>query len=433
MRLASVGCAVSTSSTCTRAQRRRDLVGREASIPQLLERLSPQRLQRRRAVRAPRWSAAAGWRRSAPPGSAGGTRSSRPSTTVQVESDPARPGSVVSARHGSWRASACSPCFVQDFGQAVHHEREIALDLLWIENQNRRQDHAEAAWADATSMPREFRTWASLSRPFCNILVVLCDPILTRTLQIANEKEPRTRAKLEDDETRRSTMKRIGILTAGGDTPALNAAIHGAVVRANQLRIEIYGLIKGFNCLFNPRVPHVHLNPLFQEIPELDPTKGGTLIGSSRDYIDPDQESRPRSHLRAPLEARHRRAHCDRRRRHAQRAAAAGRTLADRARAQDDRQRSGIELSERTGRVGARQGTRHQHDHQLHAHAVKRRLRSQSHRQLRHARLRHGGPGHGAGRRAHPDDGGEPSAHRDHRGDGTPFGLHRARNGVRTA
>ena len=28
-------------------------------------------------------------------------------------------------------------------------------------------------------------------------------------------------------------MKRIGILTAGGDTPALNAAIHGAVVRAD--------------------------------------------------------------------------------------------------------------------------------------------------------------------------------------------------------
>jgi ATP-dependent phosphofructokinase / diphosphate-dependent phosphofructokinase len=82
-------------------------------------------------------------------------------------------------------------------------------------------------------------------------------------------------------------MKRIGILTAGGDTPALNAAIHGAVVRANQLKVEVYGLIKGFNCLFNPRVPHVHLNPLFQEIPELDPTKGGTLIGSSRDYVDP--------------------------------------------------------------------------------------------------------------------------------------------------
>jgi 6-phosphofructokinase 1 len=85
-------------------------------------------------------------------------------------------------------------------------------------------------------------------------------------------------------------MKRIAILTAGGDTPALNATIHGAVVRANQLRVEIVGLIKGFNCLFNPRVPHVYLNPLYQEIPELDPTKGGTLIGSSRDYVDPEKK-----------------------------------------------------------------------------------------------------------------------------------------------
>ncbi len=84
-------------------------------------------------------------------------------------------------------------------------------------------------------------------------------------------------------------MKRIAILTAGGDTPALNATIHGAVERANRLKIEIFGLIKGFNCLFNPRVPHVHLNPLYQAIPELDPTKGGTLIGSSRDYVDPEK------------------------------------------------------------------------------------------------------------------------------------------------
>ncbi len=36
-------------------------------------------------------------------------------------------------------------------------------------------------------------------------------------------------------------MKRIGMLTAGGDTPALNATIHGAVVRANSLRIELSG------------------------------------------------------------------------------------------------------------------------------------------------------------------------------------------------
>ena len=82
-------------------------------------------------------------------------------------------------------------------------------------------------------------------------------------------------------------MKRIGILTAGGDTPALNATLYGAVVRANQRKIEVYGLIKGFSSLFNPRGPHVHLNPLFTTIPELDPTQGGTILGASRDYVDP--------------------------------------------------------------------------------------------------------------------------------------------------
>src|SRR6202023_827630 len=81
-------------------------------------------------------------------------------------------------------------------------------------------------------------------------------------------------------------MKRIGILTAGGDTPALNASLYGAVVRANQRKVEVIGLIKGFSSLFNPRVPHVHLSPLFTTIPELDPTRGGTILGASRDYVD---------------------------------------------------------------------------------------------------------------------------------------------------
>lgn len=87
-------------------------------------------------------------------------------------------------------------------------------------------------------------------------------------------------------------MKRIGILTAGGDTPALNATIHGAVTRANQLKVEIFGIIKGFNGVLNPRLPHLHLNPLYQGIPELDPAKGGTLIGSSRDYVDSNDTAR---------------------------------------------------------------------------------------------------------------------------------------------
>ena len=80
-------------------------------------------------------------------------------------------------------------------------------------------------------------------------------------------------------------MKRIAILTAGGDTPALNATLFGAVERANQLRLEVFGLLQGFGSLYDPKLPHIHLNPLFCTIPELDPTHGGTILGASRDYL----------------------------------------------------------------------------------------------------------------------------------------------------
>jgi len=81
-------------------------------------------------------------------------------------------------------------------------------------------------------------------------------------------------------------MKRIAILTAGGDTPALNATLAGAVLRANELQIQVMGIIKGFSGMLNPRFPHVELNPLFHAIPELNPCLGGTLLGASRTYID---------------------------------------------------------------------------------------------------------------------------------------------------
>lgn len=86
-------------------------------------------------------------------------------------------------------------------------------------------------------------------------------------------------------------MKRIGILTAGGDTPALNATIQGAVARANQLRVEVFGFIKGFSGLLSEQVPHVLLNPLFATIPELDAARGGTVLGASRAYMDPQDKA----------------------------------------------------------------------------------------------------------------------------------------------
>lgn len=90
-------------------------------------------------------------------------------------------------------------------------------------------------------------------------------------------------------------MKRIAVITAGGDTPALNATLYGVVARANELEVEVLGLLRGFDGAIHPRVPHVKLNPLFSPIPELDPCVGGSIIGSSRTYMDPRQVEQHRA------------------------------------------------------------------------------------------------------------------------------------------
>ena len=195
-------------------------------------------------------------------------------------------------------------------------------------------------------------------------------------------------------------MKRIGILTAGGDTPALNATIHGAVLRASQRRVEVFGFIKGFSSLFNPRVPHVRLNPLFTPDPRTRPDqRGGTIIGASRDYVDADDKADPRRGRRSAATAEHRGAHLHRRRRHAQRHAGAVRPPADRAGPQDHRQRPRPELPPRTRRMGARAVPRAA---RLPLRRAARRgaVRPGADGQLRHAGLRHGGVRLGLRRRS---------------------------------
>ena len=46
-------------------------------------------------------------------------------------------------------------------------------------------------------------------------------------------------------------MKRIGILTSGGDCPGLNAVLRGAVRAATSLGWEVYGFKDGYEGLLN--------------------------------------------------------------------------------------------------------------------------------------------------------------------------------------
>ena len=47
-------------------------------------------------------------------------------------------------------------------------------------------------------------------------------------------------------------VKRLGVLTGGGDAPGLNPAIKGLVYRASEYGIETVGLSDGWLSLLNP-------------------------------------------------------------------------------------------------------------------------------------------------------------------------------------
>ena len=42
-------------------------------------------------------------------------------------------------------------------------------------------------------------------------------------------------------------MKKIGILTAGGDCPGLNAVIRSVVISAKTMNISVVGILNGFS------------------------------------------------------------------------------------------------------------------------------------------------------------------------------------------
>jgi len=72
--------------------------------------------------------------------------------------------------------------------------------------------------------------------------------------------------------------KVIGILTAGGDCPGLNAAIRGVGKAALSLGMQVIGYYDGFHGLVENRF--IRLGP--SELSGIL-TTGGTILGTSRD------------------------------------------------------------------------------------------------------------------------------------------------------
>lgn len=81
-------------------------------------------------------------------------------------------------------------------------------------------------------------------------------------------------------------MKRVGILTAGGDCPGINAALRGVTVPLLEEGVEVLGFLDGFKGL----VENLTI-PLDRERISGILTRGGTILGTSR--FKPDKYPLP--------------------------------------------------------------------------------------------------------------------------------------------
>ncbi|MCO7254751.1 MULTISPECIES: 6-phosphofructokinase [Dickeya] len=72
-------------------------------------------------------------------------------------------------------------------------------------------------------------------------------------------------------------IKKIGVLTSGGDAPGMNAAIRGVVRAALAENLEVYGIYDGYLGLYEDRMVQLDRYSVSDVI-----NRGGTFLGSAR-------------------------------------------------------------------------------------------------------------------------------------------------------
>ncbi len=72
-------------------------------------------------------------------------------------------------------------------------------------------------------------------------------------------------------------IKKIGVLTSGGDAPGMNAALRGVVRTALSEGLEVYGVKDGYLGLYENRIEKLDRSSVSDVI-----NKGGTFLGSAR-------------------------------------------------------------------------------------------------------------------------------------------------------
>ena len=72
-------------------------------------------------------------------------------------------------------------------------------------------------------------------------------------------------------------VKKIGVLTSGGDSPGMNAAIRAVVRSANSYGITVYGVYDGYRGLIENKFVEMDRQSVSETL-----GKGGTILGSAR-------------------------------------------------------------------------------------------------------------------------------------------------------
>lgn len=81
--------------------------------------------------------------------------------------------------------------------------------------------------------------------------------------------------RLNDEEVRR--MKKIGVLTSGGDSPGMNAAVRAVVRKAIYHNLEVYGIYHGYQGLIEGDIKKLELGSVGDII-----HRGGTILHTAR-------------------------------------------------------------------------------------------------------------------------------------------------------
>lgn len=91
-------------------------------------------------------------------------------------------------------------------------------------------------------------------------------------------------------------MRKIAVLTSGGDAPGMNAAIRGVVRSGLKAGLEVYGIYEGYYGLY-----HNKIKPLMAYDVSDTINTGGTMLGSARfpEFKDPEVRAKCASILRS--------------------------------------------------------------------------------------------------------------------------------------